>query len=174
MAGCAAVRLQLQRRARDNARYLILLQALPFGFVFQALFGEAKALVVAVFASESGQFAANFPQPTPAVVHVADAFEEVECSGQFCRDDDAEPFGDLAAIADGVQLGDVFEDGLEAIAPVFVPEPFFKAAVPPFREISVVDGAAAESLSEHLAALGQFVDPLNNFRTGLAVAEAAV
>jgi len=148
--------------------------ALAFGFVFQALFGEAEALVVAVFAAEAGEFFANFAQAGPAVVHVADAFEEVEGSGEFSGNDEAEAFGGLGAIANGVELGDVFEDGVEAVAPVFVPEPFFVAAVAPFVEVAFIDGAAAEFLGEHLTALGQFVDPLNNFRAGLAVVEAAV
>ena len=116
----------------------------------------------------------DFLQPVPTVVHIADAVEEVDGSGEFRRDEGAKPFGDLSAIAHGVQLGDVFELGAEAIAPVFVPQPFFVAAVAPFGEVAFIDGTTAEFLHEHLAALGQFVDPLKHFRPGLAVLEAAV
>jgi len=151
-----------------------LLVVLPLGFVFQALFGEAEALMIAIFAPEPGQFTANFPQPEPTVIHITDAFEQVEGSGQFRRNDGPESFSDLMAVSNGVQLGDLFEHGAEAIPPVFVPEPFFVAVMPPFGEITVIDGATAKFLSEHLAAWGQLVDPVENFRPGLAVQKAAV
>jgi hypothetical protein len=144
------------------------------GFVFEALFGEAEALVVIVFAAEAGEFAGDFAKTIPAFVHVIEAFEEAEVSAQFRGDEGAELFGDFGGIAGGVEFGDIFELGPEAIAAVFVVEPFFIAAVAPFVEVVVINGAAAEFLGEHLVALGQFVDPLKNIRAGLAVQEAAV
>lgn len=153
---------------------MALLVAVALHFVFQALFGEAEARVIAVFASKPGEFPGDFPEAKPAVVHIDNAVEKVELSHQFRGDDGAELFGDLAAIANGIEFGDVFELGAEAVAAVFVPEPFFVAAVAPFVEVVVIDGAAAEFLGEHLAALRQVVDPLQNFRSGLAVQEAAV
>jgi hypothetical protein len=163
-------RLQLRRRARSDAPYLVL----AFDFVIEALFGEAEALVVVVFTAKTGQYLADFPQGGPADVHFIDAFDVIEGRGEFRGDDDAELFGYLGAIADGIEFGEVFEPGVKAIATVFVVEPFLVPAAAPFVEITFVDGAAAEFLGEHLAALGQFVDPLKNFRAGLAVHKAAV
>jgi len=139
-----------------------------------ALFGEAETLLVAVLVPEAGQLPANLPQPVPTVVHVTDAVEKVEGSGQFRGDDDAELFAGLANISNGVQFGDVLEHRPKLIAPVFVPEPLFVAAVAPLEKIAFIDGTAAEFFGEYLAALGQLVDPVKNFRAGMAVAEAAV
>jgi hypothetical protein len=77
-------------------------------------------------------------------------------------------FGDL------IEAGGFFAHVREAGEGFLVLAPIFEAAPVPFREVLLEDGTAFEFLGQDLLDLGEGVEPLKEFGSGLAVLKAGV
>jgi len=144
----------------------------------QGLLGlpQLHALFASVIVAQARENAGNRAQEPPAFFGIFRVTHFVQSLADFVQDKASQCAAEVPAVGSAfeIQFAGAFEHFHPLRAAVASVGPIDIAAVAPFREILLRDGASAEKFGEDALDFRQSVEPGKNLSAGLTVFETAV